>query len=60
MTLQVPEFAPPPYETTDQPPTAKATPPKERGKDPKGAEYVEFLAGCGYTFHLCELDDFYG
>jgi putative DNA primase/helicase len=35
----------------------KPKPPPEARRDPKGAEYVKFLADMGYTFRLCELDD---
>ena len=56
MTIPEPELAPHPFETTDQPP-AQAQPVKERRREPKGAEYVEFLASQSYTFQLCELDD---
>jgi len=31
--------------------------PRERRKEPLGAEYVEFLKSKGYNFRLCDLDD---
>lgn len=47
----------PSQKATQQEEPQPAGPPKERRKDPQGAEYVEFLEQCGYKFRLCDMDD---
>lgn len=53
--INEPEFPPLAIETVETQPENK--PNKERRREPKGGEYVEFLSNCGYTFRLCALDD---